>query len=511
MKKHLFFGWLAAVLYLLSSCAKEEAVIPDGPPVLPVAEDALRIDPHATHLTADDAAQVSQLFMRREGPSPATRAAFESKKIENTFPIRSADGAVAAYAVNYREGGFGIVSATKKFAPILAFSESGHLTPEALEGNGIAFWTSCMTADIVRAEASLAEDSPEYADARALWRDYERSEYASASAAANYPRDAYYWSLQLRSEFMNKSWICRNDVSGFKSAVSAYGTSVGSDLDARVAEKERLLKIAYAGADVPSAFVWGEGKSGESETKIMPIVGTYWHQRYPYNKENEPADAPDKQRYPAGCVTIAVSQIMNYHRHPATVSGVPIDWTLTQEKFASTENPEIPKLIRLVNIGVKTENGPFGSSSNIVYARDFLRQNGYAVTQYASDFASVVESEIRANRPVYMRGVQPEASAGHAWICDGFYSCVNHYAIDSYTISQTQKENFTTTPYNRELARMRSMQGNIFYHMNWGWKESYVDETDPSTLHRNSVGWYRAFSEVNENSGMQILKIIPEK
>ncbi len=105
---------------------------------------------------------------------------------------------MAAYAVNYREGGFGIVSATKKFAPILAFSESGHLTPEALEGNGIAFWTSCMTADIVRAEASLAEDSPEYADTRALWRDYERSEYVSASAAANYPRDAYYWSLQLR-------------------------------------------------------------------------------------------------------------------------------------------------------------------------------------------------------------------------------------------------------------------------------------------------------------------------
>ncbi len=171
---------------------------------------------------------------------------------------------------------------------------------------------------------------------------------------------------------MNKSWICRNDVSGFKSAVSAYGTSAGSDLDARVAEKERLLKIAYAGANVPSAFVWGEGKSGESETKIMPIVGTYWHQRYPYNKENEPADAPEEQRYLAGCVTIAVSQIMNYHRHPATVSGVPIDWTLTQEKFASTENPEIPKLIRLVNIGVKTENGPFGSSSNIAYARDFF-------------------------------------------------------------------------------------------------------------------------------------------
>lgn len=519
MKKTRVF--LLASLLCLFSCTKgdDSSAISAEDNVAAVSENGLLIDAEKTNLTDVDAAQVSMLFMRREGPSVATRSVFVNKTVENTFPIKDESGEVAAYVVNYEGGGYGIVSATKKYAPILAFSEEGRLTPASLEGNGIAFWVASITADIADAKATLSDDSPEYTDTRLQWRKYERAPEPLAAATT---RNGYYWYLQLRQLMMNSSGDCNANRTNFYAAAQNYGVNYNSNTEeTRLKEKQRVLDIQYGGRSVPPVFVWGEGLiGGVTIRKVMPLLKTYWHQFYPYNELIEMRDSGPSEdgetRKPAGCVTIAVAQILNYYCYPEILKmplltlQTQIDWTRTQEKFASPANEEIPKLVWMVNMGVFTNNNDSGSSSNIEKAQDFLVLNGYSAFIHSGyEVDQIVRDEITAQRPVYVRGKKSE---GHAWVCDGYYAEDYQYRILAYEITNTQDRDFSTTPYVVFLDRERTYTVHPFYHMNWGWKGSwFVDESDPASLQGETTGWYRsAFNNTAGYGDIRILQIIKE-
>lgn len=193
------------------------------------------------------------------------------------------------------------------------------------------------------------------------------------------------------------------------------------------------------------------------------------------------------------------------------MDNIRIDWTLTQEEALgwNSTNTEIPKLVRVVNIGVKTINGDDDSSAYISDAQDFFRRNGYLAEIYSSDIDIIAKNEIISSRPIYMRGGLPNANMGHAWVCDGFYSEDIGRRIMSYEITNTQNKHFPENPYRSVIDKSRMTSWNVYYHMNWGWGLDASDYSDPSSISNNTMGWYRSPYQTRFNDRMQVMQVIP--
>lgn len=509
MKTH-FKHFLWILLLYCAACSKEEGV---GTTALNDAEspqdsyEALLIDPQNNELTEVDAMQVSSLFMQRDTPLAATRAAFKNKAAKETFSIKGDDGEVLAYVVNFEGGGYNIISATKKYFPILAFSDQGAIREEALQGNGLAFWVECITEDIAEKEATLAEGTPEYIEMRSQWWDYEKRDTPSFSTTV---QNGYYWYLQLRYSLMSLCGDARTNRQDYYAMAQNYGSYGLSSNEAVYKEIDRVLQAQYSGTSAPPALVWGEGMTTQNTVKIMPLLRTYWDQIEPYSNENEIRDSGKGHKL-AGCVTIAVAQIMNYYCYPSVVDNVPIDWTLTQEEAPHQEstNTEIPKLVRVVNVGVKTINGDSDSPAFTSDAQDFLRRNGYMANIYSSDIDIIAKNEIMASRPIYMSGGLPDVDKGHAWVCDGFYSEDVGRRMMAYEITNTQNKHFPQTPYRSLMDKSRMTSWNVYYHMNWGWGIDAADYSDPSDISNNTIGWYRSPYQTDYPRRMQVMQVVP--
>jgi hypothetical protein len=174
------------------------------------------------------------------------------------------------------------------------------------------------------------------------------------------------------------------------------------------------------------------------------LLTTRWDQDYPYNKLN-PKEGDDLTL--AGCVMTAVAQIMRYHSHPETGTGVfshswngqtlkavmnrPINWDEMPDEVNGSVSEyqwdEVAALIR--DLGILNE-AIFGSDStganfhygvNFDYA--FERAFGYAPISkmYVTDedFFTTLAGEIDAERPVLLRLT---GDLLHMAVADGYAS-----------------------------------------------------------------------------------------
>ena len=57
-----------------------------------------------------------------------------------------------------------------------------------------------------------------------------------------------------------------------------------------------------------------------STKKVGPLLTTEWHQDYPFNRYTP---IKGKKHAPAGCVPIAIAQVVNYHQR---LDGENIAW-----------------------------------------------------------------------------------------------------------------------------------------------------------------------------------------
>lgn len=216
--------------------------------------------------------------------------------------------------------------------------------------------------------------------------------------------------------------------------------------------------------------------------KVNPLLTTQWYQSYPCNMF-----CPSS--HPAGCASVALSQIMRFHKKPANLS-LNINGVLTNIYWTNLpNNPDlydygnVPHLIYFSGIITNTTYSSLGSWALLGDIVDGAR-NYYNVTR-KNHSANDVTSEIcNLQNPVFMAGFPLSYLNGHYWVCDGydrsnqtvdfFIEFINPY---SYTYS-TQGYYTPNNPGNSFLY------DKIYYHMNWGWDGSsdgwYYDNTFPS-------------------------------
>jgi len=149
----------------------------------------------------------------------------------------------------------------------------------------------------------------------------------------------------------------------------------------------------------------------------------------------------------AGCVAVAMAQIMYKHKYPSSYSWSNMLKTYQTNGYTTTQANAVAKLIRDCGISVNMDYGTdassakscdaawalahkFGYNPNIkYYMRNYFSQNKWE---------QIILEELKEERPILYSGKMSDEEAGHAFVLDGY-------------------------------------DGNGFYHFNWGWKGSGVN------------------------------------
>ena len=185
-------------------------------------------------------------------------------------------------------------------------------------------------------------------------------------------------------------------------------------------------------------------KEPESSKRRAPayyncILETKWGQSAPFNNLCN--------GNVAGCVAVAMAQIMYKHKYPSSYSWSNMLKTYQTNGYTTTQANAVAKLIRDCGISVNMDYGTdasaakscdaawalahkFGYNPNIkYYMRNYFSQNKWE---------QIILEELKEERPILYSGKMSDEEAGHAFVLDGY-------------------------------------DGNGFYHFNWGWKGSGVN------------------------------------
>lgn len=224
-------------------------------------------------------------------------------------------------------------------------------------------------------------------------------------------------------------------------------------------------------------------KSTQEMLAVGPLTTTTWSQGCYYNALC-PADSSLGTtrcgRCPTGCVATAFSQVMKYHNFPtqgvgsksythakygtlsANFAATTYNWASMPNKLTS-DNQAAATLLYHAGISINMDYGPNGSSAYTTDVRKALVNNfKYAsTTQYVyktsytdPQWISLIKGELDATRIVLISGYDPNAKAGHGFVCDGY-------------------------------------QNTDYFHINWGWNGSadgyfYLNALNPSSYAFNS-------------------------
>ncbi|PXV64159.1 Spi protease inhibitor [Dysgonomonas alginatilytica] len=190
-----------------------------------------------------------------------------------------------------------------------------------------------------------------------------------------------------------------------------------------------------------------ENTCKEYYTRIEPLLKTRWSQWDGYNDLIPGSTCPKvaynpQGKYPAGCVAIAMAQVMKYYEYPKTYN-----WSLMAEERYQAGALEAARLIKDIGSNLNMDYGCDGSGSHINKIPDVLKNKyGYRSATYTDIDLNTICNEIIGKRPVILQGGRKSNGIfpfiykdGHAWVCDG----INRF----------------------ENCRAAT----LYLHMNWGW------------------------------------------
>lgn len=208
------------------------------------------------------------------------------------------------------------------------------------------------------------------------------------------------------------------------------------------------------------------------------LLTTEWGQSYPYNafckRIPDPNNPGTDYICVAGCLPIAVSQVVGYHQYPTTVidstnTPHPLPWSLilSQPSYEpldfyqlSDRVEPLAHLISIVGHNAHVNYGITETGGDIDGAIDAFEDFNYIVShRYSTTTDSTLCQQIILQRPIYAQGFRNSVS-GHAWVIDGFQT-------------QRKVELYYSLTYPHNLMWMDvTNYGRTYFHCNWGWNGS---------------------------------------
>ncbi|MDR0750233.1 MAG: C10 family peptidase [Tannerellaceae bacterium] len=171
----------------------------------------------------------------------------------------------------------------------------------------------------------------------------------------------------------------------------------------------------------------------ESYITYYCFLPTNWNQTYPYNSQCPVASCSSSYngRYPAGCLIVAVAQILAYYRVPSS-----LDWTsilaspMVTGSSSSTVINQVGNLIANIGTSLNTNYDCGGSSAYLSAAPSVFSSYGVITNGLISFSLPAIVSSLQNGRLVLIYG-ETTSGIGHAWVCDGYkrhvYSSTEYY------------------------------------------------------------------------------------
>lgn len=181
---------------------------------------------------------------------------------------------------------------------------------------------------------------------------------------------------------------------------------------------------------------------------------TKWHQDAPFNKYCPYVGLKKEEQAPAGCIPVAIAQILAYHNYPSyTFNGVAISYSALKKEYYNYNNTDkdmagllLYAIGDLCNVHYgKMGDKPFGLAFpwNAVECLEKLEYQNVKLS-YGYHTEEIMNS-INRKCPVIISAISG-AVQGHAWV------------IDAYI--RMRYENI----YTGDIAR-----NGLLFHCNWGW------------------------------------------
>ena len=420
---------------------------------------SLLIEKDAVSLTSQDAKNVAALFRSRNGgvsSRSASDLASESASVETIVDATTSEPLL--YIVNWtNEGGFVVVSASKKCFPVACYSETGNFSIDAdpASMSYLEDYKSLVqeaiddTSDTMRLKYAVE------------WSTFEKQDEESAIASSRATSSAI--QQMIEDEIAAKTALGYTYIG--KITAAAYYLPE-SEYEALIEDVSSHTDSDYDYEEVSLFFV-----NYYVGTDIEPLMGTEWYQ------DKAPFNVGTSNGY-AGCVPIAVGQIVNYHKYPEDE----YDWDEMASVYA--DNEEIIKFMQKIRVLCQVEYYDTGTSSNYVKATSAFEELGYEVSLVEEPESSDISPSLKKGNPVYMRGVNSYGT-GHAWVSEGYKQNVYEGVIsmipdDKYSLvtASTSTSLYQEYTFSLKNSSIYSDDYGDFFYMNFGWGG-------------DNNGWYR--------------------
>ena len=476
------FALLSMTLFLFA-CNKEvnQPFVEElSPEIIPMVENG-------TFVSISKATDIAEAFFGSLSSSPATKSNYRISSTETIRDSKNGENPMM-YVVNYADGGFVIVGATKEYYPVLAYSEKNSFVYNENIG-GLVIWME-ETKEAIRHCEALDEEAK--TGIETMWNQYE------FTGNVFVPDVKTKATTEQMNAFMARRVAIGNLNLGYAtcSLEEAWNQGMGIFPDSQGAYDFFSSIAGSLGSPLECTMF---GVRDTYTNQVGPLLSTDWHQYIPFNLLCPLR--PDGHRY-AGCVAVAMAQIMKFHGHPSqynwnNMPDTPNDTTI-QWYDSSQPNPDTPQLMADIGIAVDMDYfDPEGAAAKDINAKNaFQNVFGYNATIAAYDAGVVLQNIQFWKRPVYMSGEDINTGAGHAWVCDGAKQVIiaKQYFIE-FLVGSPGSYNYVEHYDAPTLYTPQTMPGPVsttnYFHMKWG-----EGVSDAWYLGNNaSMGYYGTYQD----------------
>lgn len=330
--KKLFYIYSVLSIWLICACTDQDNIRFDT--VLEETTDALYDSVYV------DKAEAEVVFTKlSDNFTFENRDLLSRTVISNNIASIVRNKRALAYVINLpNEGGFMIISGTKKYGPVLAYSEHGNFHYNDIPETPSDFWLESML-DKLSSQIELPVDSTEqYA---VVWKDLlestKRNNGCRQNCRSRYAGDYDMNELQMIMQDSIISWSQHGDYE----IINLYEPLTGNEsADIQYwKDTEQATYIVYEN-EWEQLTIGLKRPNGPSDYRRNETINTRWrlvyNSTFPYLFDEEGSYQPL-----VGSGALAAGQIMNYYQYPNY-----IDWSvLNSSEYEDKDNPEISKFL----------------------------------------------------------------------------------------------------------------------------------------------------------------------
>lgn len=432
--------YLLVLSFILFSCTNKSLSEYDSFNEKESYQDLL-LEKGTSPITADQAVNVVKILEKRK---EIKTKAYSSREIRSAQTIMGKSNSPVMYAVSFKDNqGFVIVSASRKYHPILADEDRNTIDATRLD-SGVNLWIQ-EQSELIDCVESMSDSDASIQQYLVEWEDYERQSLPSNATKTD---DLATLRANAIAAWEAQGYTCYD----LCDCPNSLPQSVYEDwLD--LAEQTANPNYDYY---TNSIILY---MREDTVSQHGPYLQTTWGQDNPYNA-NLALVAGLHPR--AGCSVVAIGQIMRYYEWPTVY-----DWSSMNDHYAYNSNaPEVAAFFYDLGRDSHTHYYSDKSTTSLDTLMTALVSNQYAYHYYANAIDhnySTVLSELVYERPVYMQGVEASSGNAHSWACDGFKTQTTYRNYILKVLSSDEPLAYVTagSPYN-------SSTSSTYLHMNWG-------------------------------------------